>query len=136
MPIPGPSAVLAAVSGSGVAGPRWSFEGFLPRSGRERRDRLAAIAADARGSVLFEAPNRVAGTLRDLAAACGADVREGRFREDLYHRLAVLTIELPPLRDRGDDIDLIADRLVARACSDYAVAPKALSDDARAVVES
>jgi hypothetical protein len=50
VPIPGPSAVMAAVSATGMAGPRWSFEGFLPRSGRERRDRLAAIAADERGS--------------------------------------------------------------------------------------
>jgi 16S rRNA (cytidine1402-2'-O)-methyltransferase len=73
VPIPGASAVLAAVAASGVTGPRWAFEGFLPRSGRERRERLAAIAADDRGCVLFEAPTRVAGTLRDLAAACGAE---------------------------------------------------------------
>ena len=73
VPIPGPSAVLAAVVAAGIAGPRWSFEGFLPRTGRERRERIAAIAADARGAVLFEAPTRVAATLRDLAAACGHD---------------------------------------------------------------
>jgi 16S rRNA (cytidine1402-2'-O)-methyltransferase len=73
VPIPGPSAVLAAVSATGLAGPRWAFEGFLPRSGRERKERLAAIAADARGTVLFEAPGRVAATLRDLANACGPE---------------------------------------------------------------
>jgi 16S rRNA (cytidine1402-2'-O)-methyltransferase len=73
VPIPGASAVLAAVAGSGVTGPRWSFEGFLPRSGRDRRERLAAIAADDRGTVLFEAPGRVGATLRDLAVACGPD---------------------------------------------------------------
>ncbi|HEX2470306.1 MAG TPA: 16S rRNA (cytidine(1402)-2'-O)-methyltransferase, partial [Candidatus Limnocylindrales bacterium] len=73
VPIPGASAVLAAVAATGVAGPRWAFEGFLPRSGRDRRERLTAIAADARGTVLFEAPGRVAGTLRDLAGACGED---------------------------------------------------------------
>jgi 16S rRNA (cytidine1402-2'-O)-methyltransferase len=73
VPVPGASSVLAAVAGSGVAGPRWSFEGFLPRSGRERRGRLARIAADERGSVLFEAPGRSAATLADLAAACGPD---------------------------------------------------------------
>ena len=72
VPIPGASAVLAAVVASGIAGPRWSFEGFLPRSGRERRERLARIAADERGTVIYEAPSRVAATLRDLAAACGA----------------------------------------------------------------
>jgi 16S rRNA (cytidine1402-2'-O)-methyltransferase len=73
VPIPGASAVLAAVSASGVAGPRWVFEGFLPRSGRDRRERVGAIAADPRGTVLFEAPGRVATTLRDLAAACGPE---------------------------------------------------------------
>jgi 16S rRNA (cytidine1402-2'-O)-methyltransferase len=73
VPIPGASAVLAAVAGSGVAGPRWSFEGFLPRSGRERRERLARIAADPRGTVLYEAPGRVAATLADLATACGGE---------------------------------------------------------------
>ena len=71
--LPGPSAVVTAVAVSGVAGPHWTFEGFLPRSGRERRERLARIAADERGAVVFEAPNRVAGTLRDLANACGPE---------------------------------------------------------------
>jgi 16S rRNA (cytidine1402-2'-O)-methyltransferase len=71
--LPGPSAVLTAVAVSGVAGPHWTFEGFLPRSGRERRERLARIGADERGAIVFEAPNRVAGTLRDLAAGCGDD---------------------------------------------------------------
>ena len=73
VPIPGASAVLAALVASGVAGPRWSFEGFLPRSGRERRERLARIAHDPRPTVLFEAPSRVAATLVDLAGVCGPD---------------------------------------------------------------
>ena len=73
VPIPGASAVLAAVAATGLAGPRWAFEGFLPRTGRERRDRLARIAADDRAAVLFEAPGRVAATLADLAAACGPE---------------------------------------------------------------
>ncbi len=71
VPIPGPSAALAALVASGIAGPRWAFEGFLPRSGRERRDRLARVAEDPRTAILFEAPGRVAATLADLAAACG-----------------------------------------------------------------
>jgi 16S rRNA (cytidine1402-2'-O)-methyltransferase len=73
VPIPGASAVLAAVAASAIAGPRWGFEGFLPRSGRERKERLARIAADDRATVFFEAPTRLAATLRDLAAACGPD---------------------------------------------------------------
>jgi 16S rRNA (cytidine1402-2'-O)-methyltransferase len=82
VPIPGASAVLAAVAASGVAGPRWAFEGFLPRSGRERRERLAAIAGDPRGAVLFEAPGRAAATLRDLATVCGAE-RPGAVAREL-----------------------------------------------------
>ncbi|HLY14319.1 MAG TPA: 16S rRNA (cytidine(1402)-2'-O)-methyltransferase [Candidatus Limnocylindrales bacterium] len=73
VPIPGASAVLAAVVASGIAGPRWSFEGFLPRTGRERQARLARIAADERATVIYEAPGRVGATLADLAASCGGD---------------------------------------------------------------
>lgn len=73
VPIPGASAVMAAVSASGIAGPRWSFDGFLPRSGRERAALLARIAADDRGTVLFEAPGRLAATLAALATVCGPD---------------------------------------------------------------
>ena len=71
--VPGPSAVLAALVTSGLPTDRFCFEGFLPRSGRERRERLASVAAEPRTTVLFEAPGRVAATLRDLAEACGAE---------------------------------------------------------------
>jgi len=71
--IPGASAVLAAIAVSGIAGPRWAFEGFLPRAGRERHERLERVAADERGAVIFEAPGRTRRTLEDLAAACGPE---------------------------------------------------------------
>jgi 16S rRNA (cytidine1402-2'-O)-methyltransferase len=71
--IPGPSAVLAALVGSGLATDRFCFEGFLPRSGRDRAERLAVVAAEARTTVLFEAPGRVGATLADLARECGGD---------------------------------------------------------------
>jgi 16S rRNA (cytidine1402-2'-O)-methyltransferase len=63
---PGPSAGLAALVISGLPTDRFVFEGFLPRSGRARRDRLAALAAEPRTAVLFESPQRVAATLADL----------------------------------------------------------------------
>src|SRR4029079_15205674 len=73
VPLPGASAVLAAVAASGIAGPRWGFEGFLPRHGRARRARLSRIAADDRATVIYEAAIRLAGTLADLATACGSE---------------------------------------------------------------
>jgi len=73
VPLPGASAVLAALVASAIPAPRWSFEGFLPRRGGERRDRLARLAADDRATVIFEAANRTAATLADLASACGPD---------------------------------------------------------------
>lgn len=87
VPLPGASAVLAALVASGLPAARWSFEGFLPRRGAERRGRLERIASDDRAVVLFEAPGRAAATLADLAAACGPD------------RLAALARELTKLHE-------------------------------------
>ena len=81
VPIPGASAVLAALVASGLAVAHWTFEGFLPRGGKERRIRLARIAADDRACVIYEAPSRVPATLVDLAATAGADRRVAICRE-------------------------------------------------------
>ena len=70
---PGPSAVTTALALSGLPSDRFCFEGFLPRRPSERRARLAALAAEERTLVLFEAPHRLAATLADLADAFGAD---------------------------------------------------------------
>jgi 16S rRNA (cytidine1402-2'-O)-methyltransferase len=72
-PIPGPSAPIAALVASGLAAPSFEFVGFLPRGGGRRKRALAAIGR-ARGAViLFEAPNRIAATLIDLARELGSD---------------------------------------------------------------
>src|SRR3954447_9265810 len=81
VPIPGASAVLAALVASGLPAARWTFEGFLPRRGRERRELIERIASDERTTILFEAPGRAAATLADLAAQCGQTRRAALCRE-------------------------------------------------------
>ena len=69
----------------------------------------------------------ISATNADLPTA----IKEHHFREDLYHRLAVLTIKLPPLRERDGDSLLLAEHYLASACAEYGLPPKTLSPDAR-----
>ena len=85
--VPGPAALVMALVISGFDSTRFVFEGFLPRSGRERTDRIAEVAAERRTIVLYEAPHRVARTVTDLAAACGQS------------RMVALTRELTKLHE-------------------------------------
>jgi 16S rRNA (cytidine1402-2'-O)-methyltransferase len=73
VPIPGPSAVMAALVGSGMALERFTFFGFLPRKGKERGETISDIVASPATSVLFESPNRVGATLEALATGGAGD---------------------------------------------------------------
>ena len=79
--VPGPSAAVAALAVSGLPTGRYAFEGFLPRKGRARAERLAEIARERRTVVLFESPHRLRSCLADLAAVCGARRRAAVARE-------------------------------------------------------
>jgi DNA-binding NtrC family response regulator len=68
----------------------------------------------------------VAATNRDLEQ----EVRTGRFREDLYYRINVHLLQVPPLRDRRSDVPEIAERLAASICERFAIRPKRLAADA------
>ncbi|MBZ5737759.1 16S rRNA (cytidine(1402)-2'-O)-methyltransferase [Nocardioides mangrovi] len=71
--VPGPSAVLTALAVSGLPVDRFCFEGFLPRKAGERSRRLAALAAEERTMVFFEAPHRTEAALAAMAEALGDD---------------------------------------------------------------
>ncbi len=72
-PVPGPSALLAALSVSGLPTDRFCFEGFLPARAGPRRARLQALAAEPRTIVFYVSVHRVRDVLADLVAAFGAD---------------------------------------------------------------
>jgi 16S rRNA (cytidine1402-2'-O)-methyltransferase len=70
IPIPGPSALTAAVAISGLVEGPFTFLGFLPRQGKKRRVALERVRASTEPLVVFEAPARIEATLRELAAIC------------------------------------------------------------------
>ena len=113
--VPGASAALAALVVSGLDTQRFCFEGFLPRKGKERAARLAAVAADDRTTVLFEAPHRIARTVTDLAEACGptraaAIVRElTKLHENVWRgSLAAAVDHVAAAEPRGEYVIVVA----------------------------
>jgi 16S rRNA (cytidine1402-2'-O)-methyltransferase len=71
VPVPGPTALVAALSASGLPTGRFHFLGFLPRRGPERRSMLEEVAALSATLVLYESPRRLGETLADLLEAWG-----------------------------------------------------------------
>lgn len=72
IPVPGPSSVLAALTGAGLPTDRFSFHGFLPEKAKARHDRLQALLGVAETIVVFESARRLPATLKDIA---GLDAR-------------------------------------------------------------
>lgn len=70
-PVPGASALAAAISAAGLVGEGVRFLGFLPRDGRRRKDIISSIRTENALSILYESPRRTGETLAELAAACG-----------------------------------------------------------------
>ncbi|MGH7720442.1 MAG: 16S rRNA (cytidine(1402)-2'-O)-methyltransferase [Gemmatimonadaceae bacterium] len=82
VPVPGPSALLAALVASGIDAGRFTYFGFLPRKGRERLEAMEEIVDLRHTAVLFESPNRVAATLAELAIH-GAGGREASVAREM-----------------------------------------------------
>lgn len=119
---PGPVAFVMAAAMSGLPTARIAFDGFLPRSGSERRERLTEVSRERRTTVLYEAPHRLERTLIDLAEACGPD------------RQVVLAREMTKLHEdywRGTLADAVVHAQTVTPRGEYAlVIGPAVSDTA------
>lgn len=73
IPIPGPSAVVTAVTAAGLPCDRFTFEGFLPVKGKSRTARIAALKSEPRTAVFYESPHRILKTLTELETVLGPD---------------------------------------------------------------
>ncbi|MBF0165515.1 MAG: 16S rRNA (cytidine(1402)-2'-O)-methyltransferase [Magnetococcales bacterium] len=112
--LPGASAVTTALSGSGLPGERFVFEGFLPRKGAERRARLESLLREERTVSFFESPQRLAATLAELVAMGAGDrgaivARELTKIHETYHRgtIAELTAHFQAATPRGEIVVLL-----------------------------
>lgn len=111
--VPGPAAAVVALTISGLATDRYAFEGFLPRSGRERTQRLAELTDERRTIVLYEAPHRIERTMADLAATLGGDRSVAVCREltKLYEEVVRGTLATVDLgTPRGEYVIVVAGR--------------------------
>jgi len=102
-PIPGPSALLAALVGSGVSPDRFTFLGFPPRKGGARRRLFDSVKLHPFTLVLYESPLRTGETLRDMAAVFGADRLACVARELTKTHEEFVRGTLGALRDRYQD---------------------------------
>lgn len=134
VPVPGPVAAVAALVASGLETATFTFAGFLPRSGKERRAALARLAEEERTLLLYEAPHRVLTTLRDLCDALGADrpaaaAREltKMFEEIRRTTLGELQAHFSTTSPRGEFTLVIAGKPAATTTVAAAAPPDALA---------
>jgi 16S rRNA (cytidine1402-2'-O)-methyltransferase len=127
--VPGPSAALAALVVSGLPTGRFVFEGFLPRKGSGRRERLTDLAGERRTVILYEAPHRLVRTLEDLLEVIDgtrrtAVVRElTKLHEETYRgTLAGALDRARAVEPRGEHVIVIEGAPPAAAPDDDAIA--------------
>jgi 16S rRNA (cytidine1402-2'-O)-methyltransferase len=154
VPIPGASALLAALVASGIPAERFAFYGFIPRKGGRRTELLEEITALPYAAVLYESPNRTAELLRDLAAAAGAERRvavgreltkmheeffrgtaeeaASRFEEREVRGEIVVVVEgRPEDAETEAETDALAARSIAQALMAQGMSPSAVAKELR-----
>jgi 16S rRNA (cytidine1402-2'-O)-methyltransferase len=127
VPIPGPTAALAALAASGLPTSRFAFFGFLPRKGKARRAAIEEIAGFRGTSILYESPRRLAETLADLREALG-DRRACVAREltKVHEEIARGTLSELEARFSGEVLGEVTILVEGGAVAEEAADPDAL----------
>jgi len=121
VPIPGPSAVVAALSASGLPTDRFAFEGFLPQRGEKRRRRLEALLGEEHTVVIYESPYRAARLAEEVAAlAPGRPVVLARELTKLHEEF---------LRGTAAEVAKELGRKVVRGECVFLIGPKRMEED-------
>jgi len=113
VPIPGASAVIAALSASGLPSDRFIFEGFLPAKSQARRTHLESLQSESRTIVFYESPHRLRATLQDLADVLGGDrkitlARElTKLHEEFWRGTTADAIELHTKREPQGEYTIV-----------------------------
>jgi two-component system nitrogen regulation response regulator NtrX len=131
---------------SAVKDKKGKFE--LASGGTLFLDEIGDMSASAQAKVLRALQENViqrVGSERDVKVDCRVvaatnkdlrkEIAEGRFREDLYHRLAVILIHVPSLNERRDDIPLLANHFMTVICSEHGITRKTFTDDALSALQ-
>jgi 16S rRNA (cytidine1402-2'-O)-methyltransferase len=125
--LPGATALVPALVLSGLSTARFTYYGFLPRSGRDRRERIAEIAGSSLTGAIYESPHRLLGTLEDLGKACGmtrgcAVVRElTKLHEEVFRGSIEQTLEHFHRGEiRGEIVIVVAGREISTLETDNA----------------
>ena len=113
--IPGPTAGIAALIASGLSTTRFVFQGFLPRKGNEREERLVEITTEEKTTIIYENGKRLAKTIKDLTNICGEEREVAIAREltklhEEIHRgtLALLQERIQEISTKGEFVIVIS----------------------------
>ena len=113
--IPGPTAGIAALIASGLSTTRFVFQGFLPRKGNEREERLVEITTEEKTTIIYESGKRLAKTIKDLTNICGEEREVAIAREltklhEEIHRgtLALLQERIQEISTKGEFVIVIS----------------------------
>lgn len=134
-PVPGASAMIAAISVAGLPTDRFCFEGFLPAKSQARKNMLQELSQEPRTMVFYEAPHRIIATLEDMLEALGGDRRVVIARELTKHYETILDGSLSTILKHAQDDETVSKGEIVLLVSGFAGIKETVELDVNRVLE-